>query len=125
MNKVVTESESKSVTAHGIFNTITIEEKKRLLLENRIAVWDVIASCRIEGSSDSSIKDVVPNDLSPILDNSYIKDIYTNGGKAYELYMKYIFPVNGIKAIKLPSTSPANAAYSLEQLVQEWSVLCR
>lgn len=99
----------------------TIEEKKAMLLEHHIAVWDVIQSCEIEGSSDASIRDVVPNDLSEILDTADIQAIYTNGGKAYELYCKYIYPVNGIEAHKLPSTSPANAGYSLDRLKEAWS----
>ena len=84
-------------------------------------MWDVIQSCEIEGSSDASIRDVVPNDLSEILDTADIQAIYTNGGKAYELYCKYIYPVNGIEAHKLPSTSPANAGYSLDRLKEAWS----
>ena len=99
----------------------TIEEKKKILLTHHIAVWDVIQSCEIEGSSDASIRNVIPNDLSEILKTADIQVIYTNGGKAYELYQKYIFTVNGIKADKLPSTSPANAGYSLECLKEAWS----
>ena len=87
----------------------TIEEKKEMLLANHIAVWDVIQSCEIEGSSDASIHEVIPNDLSEILATA-----------AFELYDKYIYPVNGIKAQKLPSTSPANAGYSLERLKEAW-----
>ena len=98
----------------------TVEEKKEMLLEHRIAVWDVIQSCEIEGSSDASIRDVIPNDLSEILKTADIQAIYTNGGKAYELYQKYIYPVDGIEAHKLPSTSPANAGYSLERLQEAW-----
>ena len=98
----------------------TIEEKKRFLLKNHIAVWDVIESCTIIGSSDSSIKDVVVNDFSKILENSGVEVICVNGGKAYELYRKYAEKCTGIKAIKLPSTSPANAAWNLEKLCEEW-----
>lgn len=100
----------------------TIEEKKKLLLENHIAIWDVIASCSITGSSDTSIKDVVVNDFSEILNNSQIKTIYVNGTKAYEIYCKYAEKKTGIKAIKLPSTSPANAAWSLEKLCKVWTI---
>lgn len=100
----------------------TIEEKKHFLLRNHIAVWDVIASCEIEGSSDSSIRNVVPNDLSIILQKAPIRQIYTNGGTAFKLYEKYCLPSTGQKAIRLPSTSPANAAYSLDRLIAEWSV---
>ena len=101
----------------------TIEEKKAMLLAHRVALWDVIQSCEIEGSSDASIRDVVPNDLTRILNTADIRAIYTNGGKAHELYGKYIEPVNGIAAQKLPSTSPANAGYSLERLLAAWSVI--
>jgi hypoxanthine-DNA glycosylase len=98
----------------------TIFQKKEMLLKHHIAVWDVIASCEITGSSDASIREVVPNDLSAILSAADIKAIYANGTKAYELYRKYIYPVNGVMAHKLPSTSPANAGYSLERLSAAW-----
>ena len=101
----------------------TIDEKKNFLLKNHIAVWDVIASCDIEGSSDSSIKNAVPNDFSDILKAAPIRKIYTNGGPAYKLYHKYCEKVTGIKAMKLPSTSPANASYSLDRLISEWKVI--
>ena len=98
----------------------TIEDKKALLLKHQIAVWDVIASCDIYGSSDSSIKNVVANDLSVILNNAPIEHIYYNGTASYNLYNKYIFKATGIEAVKLPSTSPANAACSLEKLIEVW-----
>lgn len=101
----------------------TIEEKKEFLLRHNIAIWDVIASCDIEGSSDSSIKNAVPNDFSDILKAAPIRKIYTNGGTAYKLYHKYCEKVTGIKAMKLPSTSPANASYSLDRLISEWKVI--
>lgn len=97
-----------------------IKEKKQLLLKHRIAVWDVIASCNIKGSSDSSITDVVPADIGKIVKESKITKIFTNGNKADSLYKKYIYPDIEIEAIKLPSTSPANAAYSLDRLLEEW-----
>ncbi|MDY3972042.1 MAG: DNA-deoxyinosine glycosylase [Clostridia bacterium] len=98
----------------------TIAEKKEFLLRNHIAVWDVIASCDIEGSSDSSIKNVTPNDLSKIYVKSEIKKIFTNGNTAYKLFLKYN---KGKNAVKLPSTSPANAAFTLERLIESWSIL--
>lgn len=99
---------------------VSIQEKKDFLLKNHIAVWDVIHSCDIEGSSDSSIKNVTPNDLNKILTNSSIKQIFTNGNTADKLFVKY----NPDKhSIKLPSTSPANAAYSLDRLVECWGIL--
>ena len=98
----------------------TIDEKRSMLLRHHIALWDVIHSCDIIGSSDSSIKNAVPNDLQPILDATSIGSIYTNGGTASRLYRKYIAPTLGIDSIPLPSTSPANASYSLEKLIQLW-----
>lgn len=94
-----------------------------MLTKHHIAVWDVIASCEITGSSDASIRDVKPNDLSRILSCADIRAIYTNGGKANQLYQKYIFPVTGREAYLLPSTSPANAGYSLERLKEAWKVI--
>lgn len=101
----------------------TIEDKKKLLLDEHIAVWDVIKSCEIKGSSDSSIKNVVANDLNLILKQAKIRGIFANGAKAYSLYDKYCYAQTGMKAIKLPSTSPANAAYSLDRLIDEWKML--
>lgn len=98
----------------------TIDEKQAFLIRNHIAVWDVIASCEIVGSSDSSIKNVVANDLTPILSTSSINNIYVNGKKAEQLYKKYIEKSINQKCICLPSTSPANAAWSLERLIQNW-----
>ena len=100
----------------------SVEEKKAMLLLHHIAVWDVIQSCEIEGSSDASIRDVVPNDLTRILNTADIRAIYTNGGKAHELYGKYMEPVNGIAAQKHHATSPANAGDTLEGLLAAWSV---
>lgn len=99
---------------------VSVEEKKAFLLANHIAIWDVIAKCEIIGSSDSSIKNVVPADLRVILDQAPIRQIFANGGKAYELYQKYSYPVTGREIVKLPSTSPANAAFQMERLVKNW-----
>ncbi len=101
----------------------TVGEKKEMLLSHHIAVWDVIASCEITGSSDASIRDAAPNDLTKILTCADIRAIYTNGGKAQQMYRKYIYPVNGREAVCLPSTSPANAGYSLEKLVEAWQTI--
>lgn len=103
----------------------TIEEKSALALKHHIAMWDTINSCTITGSSDSSIKDVVPNDLSVILENSKVTQIFANGATSYNLYQKYIYPVTKIKAVKLPSTSPANATFSLERLKESWSIIVK
>ena len=99
---------------------MTVNEKKAMLLDHSIAVWDVIASCRITGSSDSSIKDVVPNDFEKILSSARIERICANGATAWKLYEKYVKQSTGMNAVKLPSTSPANAAWSLEQLIECW-----
>ena len=101
----------------------TIEEKKAMLLARRIALWDVIQSCDIKGSSDSSIKNVQPTDIGMILEKTNITRIYANGNKAGQLYKRYRFPVTGIEAMVLPSTSPANAAWSLERLCKAWHVI--
>lgn len=98
----------------------TIEKKKELLLENHIAIWDVIESCTITGSSDSSIKDVTVNDIGALIEDSHICAIYGNGAKACELYDRYVKEQTGIEIVKLPSTSPANAAFRLERLCEEW-----
>ena len=101
----------------------SIEEKKIFLLKHRIALWDVIASCTIEGSSDSTIKNVVPNDLSGILSAADISRIFCNGGASFQYYKKYPEPRTGRAAVRLPSTSPANAAWSLDRLIREWAVI--
>ncbi|MBR4548612.1 MAG: DNA-deoxyinosine glycosylase [Oscillospiraceae bacterium] len=99
----------------------TLEEKKALLTRHRIALYDVIERCSVVGSSDSSIRDVVHADLQPILSGSRIGNrIFVNGAKAYTLYQRYLYPELGIPAEKLPSTSPANAACSLDKLTQSW-----
>lgn len=103
----------------------TIDEKKAFLHDNHIAVWDVIKSCEIIGSSDSSIRNVVPNDLSEILNAADIKAIFCNGAKSFGYYEKYLKKKTGKKAVKLPSTSPANAAFSLERLKNEWMIICK
>lgn len=103
----------------------SIEDKKEFLLQHHIALWDVIESCEIVGSSDSSIRNVKINEFGRVLKNSQISHVFTNGGKAFELYEKYAKQETGIKAVKLPSTSPANAAFSLERLAQAWRcILC-
>lgn len=101
----------------------TIDKKKKCLLQNNIALWDVIESCEIEGSSDSSIKNVKINDLTKIINESKIKTVFTNGKKSYQLYNKYCYSETKINAISLPSTSPANAIYSLDRLIEEWSII--
>lgn len=100
----------------------TLDEKKSFLAKYRVALYDVIESCSIIGSSDTTIEDVRVTDLSPILAESRIGDrIFVNGGKAYDLYRKYSYPLCGIPAARLPSTSPANAAWSLQRLTKQWT----
>lgn len=101
----------------------SIAEKKKLLLSHGIAIWDVIASCDITGSSDSSIRNVVPADLGRVLEHSSIGQIYANGGTAKKLFEKYQKPVCGREITGLPSTSPANASFRLERLMEYWGVV--
>ena len=108
---------------HGAPVPQSIEEKRAFLLERGIALWDVIASCSITGSSDASIKDARANDLTPILNGAGIERIFVNGKTAEKYYNQYIKPKLGREAICLPSTSPANAAWSIEKLVEAWSVI--
>lgn len=107
-------------SVYGATTPVTTEEKKAFLLGNHIALWDVVASCEISASSDSSIKNVAVNDICPLIEKSKISRIFTNGATADRLYRKYIFPQTGIEPVKLPSTSPANAAWRTESLVEEW-----
>ena len=101
----------------------TIEEKRQFLLEHGVALWDTIASCDIVGSSDSSIKNVVPNDLTPVLEGAKIERIFVNGKTSEKYYNRYIRDKIGREALCLPSTSPANAAWSVERLVEAWQVI--
>lgn len=102
---------------------VSVEEKRTLLLEERIALWDVIASCEITGSSDSSIRNVVPNDLGRILNTARIEKIFVNGKTAEKYYRRWLLGVTKREAVCLPSTSPANAAWSLERLTAAWRVI--
>ena len=107
----------------NIYNTElpeTIIEKKEFLINQHIAVWDVIASCEIKGSSDSSITNVEVNDLKKIIDQSQITHIYTNGNLADSLYHRYFDEIIDLPVTKLPSSSPANASYSLTKLISFW-----
>ena len=94
-----------------------------MILDNNLAMWDVIASCEIEGSADSTIKNVTANDLSEIIASSKIDRIFVNGKTAEKYYNKYTYPKTKIKAICLPSTSPANAAWNLERLIEAWKII--
>ncbi len=98
----------------------SIAEKQSFLETHRIALWDSIGRCSIEGSSDSSIRDVVPNDLSVILSGAPIAAIFCNGKQSFACYTKYVQPTTGREAILLPSTSPANASWDIPRLVSAW-----
>ncbi len=100
-----------------------IASKQLLLKNHRLALWDVCSSCEIEGSSDSSIREVSPNDLSIILNHAKIKHIFTNGRTADSLYRKYCQKSFSIPVSCLPSTSPANAAQTLEKLISAWKII--
>ena len=102
---------------------VTTEQKKALILNNNLALFDVIADCEIVGSADSRIKNAVANDLSPLLSGSRISEIFVNGKTAQKLYDKHLRSSVGIDCIYLPSTSPANAAFSLERLIEQWKAL--
>ena len=104
---------------------VTIEEKKKFLLTHQIALWDVIEECDIVGSSDSSIRNVVPNRMEQILDVAEIRAIFANGDKAYQLFLKYCKKEGQPPLYKLPSTSPANAAWRFERLTEAWSAQIR
>lgn len=97
-----------------------IPAKKALLLRHHIALWDVIASCEIEGSSDASVKNAVPVDISHVTNVTAIERVICNGNLAHKLYQRFLEGQTGVKALARPSTSPANAAFSLEKLVSAW-----
>ena len=104
---------------------VTVDQKKALILENHLALWDSVASCVITGSSDASIREVRANDLSVILDNSAVRKIFCNGKTSWQMYEKWIRPATGREAVCLPSTSPANAQWTLNRLIDAWSVILR
>ena len=97
-----------------------IEAKKQIILRHGLALWDTLESCTITGASDASIRDVVPNDIAALLQKVPIEAVFCNGATAYRIYTKYLQPVTGLAAVKLPSTSPANAAWRLESLCEVW-----
>ena len=102
---------------------LTIEEKRDLALRHHIAMWDTIHSCEIRGASDTSIKNPVPNDLNSIIGRSQISHIYCTGTASWNYYEKLCRADTGIEAVRLPSTSPANAAWSLEMLVEQYRII--
>lgn len=102
---------------------VSVPEKKAFLLSHGIALWDVIARCEITGSSDASVRNAEPTDLSVILQSASVRRVYCNGTLAYDLYRRYQLPVTGLEAVKLPSTSPANAAWTESRLREAWQVI--
>ena len=102
---------------------VTVAEKTVFLHDHHIALWDVIGSCEIAGSADSTIRQVEPNDLSPILSGAQIRAVFCNGSTSWQYYKKYTQAKTGMEATPLPSTSPAKAAWTLEKLTDAWSVL--
>lgn len=102
---------------------LSIEERASFLERNKVACWDVIYQCDIIGSSDASIRNVMPTDLAAITAHAPIKGIFCNGGTSAKLFKRYQEPLLGKKAVRLLSTSPANAAYSLEKLVEDWQII--
>ena len=102
----------------------SIESKKSMLLRRHIALWDVIQSCDIRGSADSEIKNIVPTALGEVLGGN-IKAVFANGKKAAAVYEKYQKEHIGMSIITLPSTSPANAAYSVQRLIDDWSAILK
>lgn len=102
----------------------TVEERKRFLKRNHIALWDVLESCEIKGASDVSIRNARPNDMNRILQAADIRAIFATGAKAAQLYKKLCFPECGVEAVRLPSTSPANCGCSYEKLREAYSQIC-
>lgn len=101
----------------------TIEKKRVMCLKHHVALWDTIARCDIAGASDTSIRNAVPNDIGKLVRESEISRIFATGGKSAELYRKLIEPTLHIPVTQLPSTSPANAAWSLERLIEAYRVI--
>ena len=97
-----------------------IEAKKQIILRHGLALWDTLERCTITGAADASIKDAVPNDIAALLAKAPIEAVFCNGATAYRIYTKYLQPVSGIAAVKLPSTSPANAAFTMPRLLDAW-----
>lgn len=108
------------LTGRPVPARLDVQAKKALILENGLALWDVLESCTITGASDASIRDPVPNDLAGLFASCPIQAVFCNGAAAAKIYKKYQQPVTGIPAQTLPSTSPANAAWNMDRLAQVW-----
>ena len=99
---------------------VSNDARRTLILQHNLALWDVIASCDINGSSDASVKNAVPVNIRLILEHAPIERVLCNGALAGKLYKQHLQPLTGIEAVVLPSTSPANAAWSIERLAEAW-----
>lgn len=102
---------------------VTAADKRALLLRHGVALWDVLASCDLTGSADSSIRNPVPNDIAALLEKAPIRRVFANGQTAHALYRRWCEPAAGMRAVLLPSTSPANAAWTLPRLTEAWRAL--
>ena len=109
-----------AVTGEPVPDWADIEAKKAIILNHGLAVWDTIGACDIKGASDASIRNAVPNDVAALIRKLGVQAVFCNGAAAYRIYTKYLLPVSGIPAVKLPSTSPANAACRPETLREVW-----
>ncbi|WP_394965560.1 DNA-deoxyinosine glycosylase [Candidatus Allofournierella excrementigallinarum] len=103
----------------------TVEEKRALILQNGLALWDVLERCTVIGAQDASIKDPVPVDLAALLEKAPVEAVFCNGATAFRFYEKLLRPSCGIAAVRLPSTSPANAAFGMEKLAAAWGAALR
>ena len=101
----------------------TIEQKRAMCLRHHVALWDTIARCDIVGASDTSIRNAVPNDIGRLLRESRIERIFATGGTSAKLYRKLVEPQTGVPITQLPSTSPANAAWSLDRLIEAYRAI--
>lgn len=104
------------------FYNASIKEKRCLCNKHHIAIYDTIKSCKIVGSSDSSIEEVIPNNINELIKNTNIKHIFCNGNTSYKLFLKYNKNIN-IPISLLPSSSPANAKMKLDDLIEKWQII--
>lgn len=109
-----------TVTGAPVPDWADIPAKKRIILDHDLAVWDTIGSCDIRGASDASIRNAVPNDVAALIRQLGVQAVFCNGAASGRIYAKYAAPLTHLPAVVLPSTSPANAAWSLERLCDAW-----
>ena len=99
----------------------SVEEKKRLILAHRLALWDVLSRCEITGASDASIKNPVANDVPSLLKITRVSRVLCTGGTSARLYTRLLYPLTAIPCETLPSPSAANAQYSLNALASAYT----